>query len=193
MSAPFIFDFGYRERVRLHDGMTATLRLVRPGDKEQLRRGFDQLSDDARYNRFFVRKAALLDSEVRYLTEVDQIDHVALVAFGGRAGKEGIAVARAIRLAEEPQVYEAAVTVLDAFQRQGIGSLLVRRLMTAAAERGARRLQFWVLPTNVSMRRLLQRVTPQALIRDEDELLRVDVPLLDRSQRRGLHVDQVSS
>jgi ribosomal protein S18 acetylase RimI-like enzyme len=69
------------------------------------------------------------------------------------------------------------VTVLDAYQRLGLGSLLVRRLAAAVAERGGHRLCFLVLPTNVSMLRLLRSVAPDAPLRREDELLRVDLPL----------------
>lgn len=183
MKRRYLFEQGYRERLWLGGDTTATLRLVRPSDKELLRRGFERLSDEGRYNRFFVRKAALLDSELRYLTEVDQLAHVAMAIVGGPAGGEdqGIAIARAVRLPREPLTYEAAVTVIDAFQGLGLGSLLVRRLIAAVAERGGRRLQFWVLPTNTPMRRLLKHVAPEALFRDEDELLRVDMalPVLD--------------
>jgi GNAT superfamily N-acetyltransferase len=187
MRPRYLFNQGYRELVRLDDGTAAMLRLLRADDKEMLRVGFARLSDDARYNRFFVRKASLLESELRYLTEVDQIDHFALAVGIGRASadqpEEGLAVARAVRLPLEPQVYEAAVTVIDAYQRHGLGTLLVRRLLAAVAERGGRRVQFWVLPSNVSMRRLLKSVAPAALFREEDELLRVDVSLEAEARR----------
>jgi hypothetical protein len=53
--------------------------------------------------------------------------------------------------------------------------------LAAVAERGGRRLQLWVLPSNAPMRGLLQQLVPEALFCQEDELLRVDVPLSTRS------------
>jgi GNAT superfamily N-acetyltransferase len=173
-----LFDRQYREPLRLEDGTTGTIRLIRAEDKELLRRGFARLSDDARYNRFFVRKPALLESELRYLTEVDHCDHFAIVAVAAENDPDaGLAVARAVRLLREPWCFEAAVTVVDAYQRLGLGTLLLRRLVAAVVERGGGRLCFWVLPSNGAMLRLLRRVAPEASLQREDDLLRCDLLL----------------
>jgi ribosomal protein S18 acetylase RimI-like enzyme len=180
----FMFDHRYREQLALPDGTTATLRLLRADDKELLRRGFEQLSDDSRYNRFFAGKRTLLDSELRYLTEIDQRDHFALVAVRTTArGEEGLGVARAVRLRLEPEVYEGAITVVDAWQRRGLGTSLTRRLLWATRERGATRLRLCVLPSNVSMKALLVRVAPDAVTGTEDGILRFDIPLCDGRAR----------
>jgi GNAT superfamily N-acetyltransferase len=169
------FDHRYREPVTLGDSSGALLRLLRADDKELIRRAFERLSDDGRYHRFFVRKRALLDGELRYLTELDQEDHVALVAVRG-APEEAMGVARAVRLLFEPDVYEVAVTVVDAFQRRGLGTLLVDRLRDAVTERGGSRLRFCVLPSNSAMQGFLRRAAPDAGFADEAGLLRLDLP-----------------
>ncbi len=182
----FAFNHAYREPVALHDGTTAVVRLLRADDKGLLQRGFEQLSEDSRYNRFFVRKTRLLDSEVHYLTELDQVDHFAIVAVRERpsAPDDVLGVARAARLLLEPDVYEGAVTVVDAVQRRGLGSLLVRRLLAAASERGSQTLRFCVLPTNWSMQALLRRMAPGAGFSDESGVLRLDIPLRADGPRR---------
>ncbi len=162
----------------LAGGTAATVRLLHARDKELLQRGFEQLSYESRYNRFFTPKTKLLDAELRYLTELDQYDHFALVAVRATpAGEDGLGVARGVRLAGHDGVYEGAVTVVDAWQRRGLGALLMARLAAAAVERGATTLRFCVLPSNWSMRALIAAVAPNADIGSEGGILRVDVPL----------------
>lgn len=182
------FDHRYRETSTLRDGAGVELRLVRADDKEFLRRSFERLSEDGRYHRFFVRKRVLLDAELRFLTELDQEDHVAIVALRGHP-EEAVGVARAVRLHLEPDVYEVALTVLDAVQRRGLATLLLERLIGAVVERGGDGLRFCVLPSNLPMQALLRQAVPDAVSRNESGLLRFDVPLghddgrADRRQR----------
>jgi len=160
------------EIVTLADGEQVILRPVRADDKELLRRGFERLSDVSRYHRFFAGKGALLDSELRYLTELDGETHLALVAVRALDPFDGLGVARAIRLRDDPATFEAALTVVDAHQRRGIGALLLERLSAAAAARGARVLRFCVLPSNDAMRALMSKAQrPLQLSRDHDILV----------------------
>ena len=50
-------------------------------------------------------------------------------------------VARFIRLADEPEVAEVAVTVIDAWQRRGLGTLLLEHLTDQARSQGITPLQ----------------------------------------------------
>ena len=69
----------YREEHVLADGTKVTLRLITPADAEPLRQGFLRLSPTSRYRRFLSGMSELSDDMLRYLTEVDGIDHVAVV------------------------------------------------------------------------------------------------------------------
>ena len=74
------FDDSYDEAVTLSDGQRVHLRLMQPSDKELLLAGFERLSPDSRYARFMAPKARLTEGELRYLTEVDGVDHFAMGA-----------------------------------------------------------------------------------------------------------------
>jgi GNAT superfamily N-acetyltransferase len=96
-----------------------------------------------------------------YLTRVDGIDHFAVVAFTESLDmkvEEGVGVARFVRLASEPEVAEAAVTVIDDFQGRGLGRLLLVTLVEAARERGVKKFHSEVLASNDRMRKLLAAV-----------------------------------
>jgi GNAT superfamily N-acetyltransferase len=148
----------YREELTLRDGSTVTLRLVRPEDKVLLVRGIGRMSPEARYLRFFTAKDHLSDTELRYLTEVDQERHFAMGALrAGPDGEEGLGVARFVSLPTEEGVAEPAVAVIDDMQRQGLGSALLARLIEAARERGVARFRCEVLAENTAMLDLLQR------------------------------------
>jgi GNAT superfamily N-acetyltransferase len=155
------------------------IRPVRAGDKELIRRGFDRLSPETRYQRFFVAKQRLLAEELRYFSEVDQVNHLALLAVLPRpdGGEEPLGIARAVRLPDPPHTFEVAVTIVDAAQGRGLGRRLVERVLRAAAKHGARQARFTTLPWNRRMRALVRSLGLEAQFALEDDLLTITVAL----------------
>ena len=169
------FDAAYQERATLRDGREVLLRLIRPEDKERLRRGFLALSPESRYRRFFSVKSELSDDELRYLTELDGVHHFALGAV--TPDGDGLGVARFIQIDGEPGVAEAAVAVLDTAQGVGLGSLLFQRLVAAAAERGVERFRCDMLGTNAGMTELVRALAPTASCEVEAGVMRMEFVL----------------
>ncbi len=163
-------------RTTLRDGTPVLVRPIRPDDKELIRHGFDRLSPASRYRRFLSPVYELSDAELRYLTEIDYVDHFAWAALRADRPNEGIGVARYIRLKEEPEVAEAAVTVLDEYQGKGLGTLLLALLAAAAVATGIRTFRAYVLEGNVPMRDLLETLGARTEF-DSPGVVRFDVPL----------------
>jgi len=180
MSEPRFFSLDYVERHTLRDGTPISIRLVRHDDKELLRRGFDQLSPASRYTRFLAPKAALTEDELRYLVEIDQENHFAIGALrepddGGAA--IGLGVARFIRLPDAHNTAEAAITILDEAQHQGLGTLLFLRLVAAAAERGIQRFRCEVLTGNAGMTALIAQIDPDRTVQTGEGVMSIELVL----------------
>lgn len=152
----------WREEVVLKDGTPVELRLVRPEDKSLFRDGFAQLSPETRFRRFLSEKDVLTESDLKYLTEVDGVDHVAIgaAAFDEIGRYLPVGIARFVRLAERPDVAEPAVVVVDSWQGKGAGRILLERLVAAARERGIRIFRSEVLVGNEPMMSILERIGP---------------------------------
>ena len=168
MSAP--------EEHRLRDGTLVLLRPIEPGDKRRLQEGLARLSPTSRFRRFMSAVPELSPRELAYLTEVDQVRHLAWIALDAQApGQPALGVGRAIALAE-PGVAEAAVTVVDSHQGRGLGTLLLGVLAREALRRGLTSFRAWVHVSNAPMLELLgelgARGTPEG-----EGVLRLDVPL----------------
>jgi hypothetical protein len=73
----FKFNSSYKEEVELGDGQEVTLRLVQPTDKKLLLSGLARMSPQSRYFRFMGARNGFKESELRYLCEVDGINHFA--------------------------------------------------------------------------------------------------------------------
>jgi RimJ/RimL family protein N-acetyltransferase len=143
----------------LVDGTLVTIRPITPSDRDELRRQFMRLSPESRYRRFFHAVTEPTDEMLAYLTEVDGEDHFAVVAVIDSLDlrtDQGVGVGRFLRLPDEPDTAEAAVTVVDDFQRRGLGKILLATLADAAKERGIRKFRGEVLTSNDPMRRLLE-------------------------------------
>lgn len=174
MKSALKFNDRYRKRIRLASGEWVSLRLVRPGDKSRLEHGFNNLSANSRQKRFFGGKRCLSESELRYLTEVDQMDHFALgvVALNPQGEEtEGIGIGRFIRLATGAETAEVALTVIDRMQGKGIGRILLENLIAAAVERGVNRLRFELLPQNREMQSLVRNLLRAATFKYEDGVM----------------------
>jgi GNAT superfamily N-acetyltransferase len=178
-------DRSYRREAVLADGTCVTLRMVRPEDKDEMRRQFHRLSPTSRHRRFLTAAASLSDEALRYLTEVDGVNHVAIVATADSPDLKtevGLGVGRFVRLKDEPDVAEAAITVIDDAQQKGLGRLLLSVLADAARERGIRVFRAVVLAENAPIRRILDDAGAIVRGQEHDTLIfdvAVDPPRLE--------------
>ena len=132
-------------------------RPIRPDDKAALEAGLHRLSPESVYNRFLSPKPSFSAAELRYLTEVDGRDHVAVVIDDPERPGELIAVGRWVRLADDPEAAEIAITVVDLWQRRGLGSLLAKVLGEEAGRQGIRRVTATMSAGNTAAHRLLEK------------------------------------
>ncbi len=144
----------------LADGAAVTVREVHESDEIALRTWYASLSHASLYHRFHGHVSELSPAHWRYLTHVDGVDHVALLAV---LEHQVVGIARMIRLDELDAAAELTFLVDDAFQRRGIGSLLRDILLVLATRRGYRALHAYVLPDNVGIRRLLAGTAPRVI------------------------------
>lgn len=140
----------------LSDGTAVEIRPIRHDDSERLRAAHARLSPESRYRRFLGAKPILSAGDVEYLVDIDGSDHFALVGSVPDGRDESIvAVARFVRLADDPAAAEFAIVVGDSYQRQGLASELLARLAAAARERGVERFRAAILSDNVAIHRLI--------------------------------------
>jgi RimJ/RimL family protein N-acetyltransferase len=138
----------------LPSGEQVAFRDIRPDDKGRLAVGLRRLSPESRRRRFLVAKPHLSAAELRYLTEVDGVDHVAIVAALAEDPDAFIGVARYVRLPGDPATAEAAIVVGDRWQGQGLGRAMGRRLADEARRAGVERFTATLLGDNVAAHRL---------------------------------------
>lgn len=160
----------------MRDGTRVLIRPITANDKDLLGEGVKHLSPESRYLRFMRHFERLTPSELRYLTEIDYHDHFAWVAIApDEPGHPGLAVARYIRDESRPNQAEAAVAVIDDYQRRGLGSLLLAKLAETARQNGIDSFVVYIAPENPVVPRLLDAVS--ATTTNEDGLWRVIVPI----------------
>jgi RimJ/RimL family protein N-acetyltransferase len=146
----------------LRDGTRVRVRPIRPEDRDRLREGVHRLSAASRYHRFLAAVSELSEEQLRYLTEIDHVNHLALIAQDPAVpGEPAVGVARCIRLPANPGMAEVAVTVLDAYQGRGLGTLLLRLLSRAAVAQGIRTFRAYVDEDNEAMLRIFRDLGAQ--------------------------------
>jgi len=142
---------------RLAGGEAVTIRPIRPDDAGRLQDHFRGLSDESRRKRFLGAVNELPAREIARLAHMDRPHQLALVACADD-GHGGVLVAEAVHvMAPEGAQCEFALSVTDAWQRRGLGTLLLRLIECRARLIGARHLIGEVLRTNAAMKCLARR------------------------------------
>lgn len=144
---------------QLPNGTLVRMRFIAPSDKALLAAGLAALSPQSRRQRFFTPKSRLTEAELRYFTEVDGRDHVAIVAVHADDPARLAGVARFVRDRDAPEQAEIAVTVCDDLQGMGLGRALGSALADVAKSLGVRRFTASLLGTNVAAHRLFGAIT----------------------------------
>lgn len=165
----------------LKNGMAATIRSVRPSDKELLVEAFSNLESETIYTRFFHAKTSLTDAELARITEPDFVKEVGLVATIDRADKEVvIGAARYVMLPagrEEECSAEVAFLVEEDYQGLGIASRLLGHLVRIAREQGVKRFEAEVLARNSAMLAVFRRSGLDCQLRHETGEIHITMPL----------------
>ena len=144
------------EWVRLRDGAEILIRPIEPQDADELRAAFDRLGAVSRFRRFLSEIDHLTPHQVEYLTCIDHQDHEALAALLAATGR-GIGAARFVRDQADRAQAEIAVAVADDWQRRGVGTALLERLMRRAREVGIERVVARTIVGNTPAIALLTR------------------------------------
>ena len=135
----------------LFDGTPVTIRPIRAEDAA-MEQGFVQhLSADSRYKRFMSTLKELPPGKLKYLTEIDYVRHLALVAIIEQEGRQvEIGVARYVA-GPSGDDCEFAIAIDDAWQGSGVAGILMLSLIDAARARGMRKMEAFILASNDKM------------------------------------------
>jgi acetyltransferase len=133
------------------DGAAVTVRPIAASDLPLEADFLRHLSMESRYERFMVTVGELPAAKLKYLTDVDQVRHVALVATVERDGQEAIVgVARYI-VDPNGSGCEFAIAIDDGWHGSGLAGILMQSLIGIARRRGLRTMTGFVLAANTTM------------------------------------------
>jgi acetyltransferase len=144
------------------NGMQLLIRPIRPEDEPAMAKFHETLSDRSVYLRFFhMEKLSSRVAHARLLRKcfIDYDREMALVVERlnpESAARDIVAVGRLTR-APATREAEVAVLVADAFQRCGLGSELLGRLIQVGRDENLERITATILPENMMMRGLAKR------------------------------------
>ena len=138
--------------VTAKDGTELFLRPVLPGDAERFVEGSAAFSRETLYRRF-LSGGAPTKAQLAYLFEVDYVDHFVWVVTDGLDGPIA-GDARFIRDTDNPASAEIALTVADAYQGRGIGTLLLGALAVTACVDDIKQFHALLLADNGAARAL---------------------------------------
>jgi GNAT superfamily N-acetyltransferase len=164
---------------RLRDGAMILIRPIEAGDKGAIVSGFENLSPESRYRRFFSPLDNLTDRDLDYFTEVDHRDHEALIAQS--ANGETLGVARYVRGAD-PERAEVAVVVVDEWHGRGVGTALLTRLADRAREEGVKVFTATILAENRGVLDLMRSIGDTHRVGPTSTTMELEIEL----PRRGI-------
>ncbi len=135
----------------LPDGVTVTLRPIRPEDAVIEREFVNGLSAHSRYLRFMYALQEISPAMVSRFTQIDydrEMAFVAVIESGGR--EQEVGVARYTTLVDGTSC-EFAIVVADEWQGKGLGRRLMGALIEVARERRLKEMRGIALAENSGM------------------------------------------
>lgn len=166
------------------DGEKITFRPIRPEDEPLMVKFHENLSDQSVYLRYF--HSMTLESRTRHerLVRVcfgDYDRELVLVAETHNAinGPRGIVGVARISRNQGDQDAEIAIIVCDEWQRSGLGSELLKRIVQIARRERIRLIRAEVLRDNIGMQTIMRRTGFRLKLLDSSGSMRATLDLAD--------------
>jgi len=178
---PYPTQYVYEEETK--DGERVVVRPIRPEDEPLMVKFHGSLSEQSVYMRYFHMMG--LDQRTAHdrLTRICFIDYdreMALVAEreNPRTGEpEILGVSRLSRHGAAREEAEFSVLVSDAYQRRGVGTLLLEKLLDVGRSEGLRRITADILFDNRPMQRISRRLGFELRRDTADMVMKADLDL----------------
>ncbi len=146
----------YSATESLRNGRRVEIRALRPQDRDAMLAAVGRTSTQSLYRRFFGVRRHFSEAETAFFLNVDFVNHVALVAVV-EEGSRPVIAGGGRYIVSQPGRAEVAFAIVDQYQGQGIGTVLMRHLAAIARETGVQELVADVLPENVAMLKVFER------------------------------------
>lgn len=147
------------EQLTLKDGTAVSLRPLRPEDADMVQEFVRNLSDESRYNRFM---SSIKQLSQQVLVRFTQLDYdremaLALVHTNSKGQEEVLGMSRYVT-DPDMEACEFAISIADAWQGRGVGTLLMMKLFDVAAQQGLKTMRGEVLAANKGMLQLVKKL-----------------------------------
>lgn len=174
----------------LNDQTPILIRPLNKDDWQRIQSGYILLSENSRFSRFFDNLKSLDDQFAHYLSDVDQLNHIAWGAADlSHPEIPGIGIGRYICLKNDPTMAEIAITVVDSYQRRGLGSILFGILYLMARSHGVTTFLCYVHPVNRFLCAFLNELG--AKVSYKNGINYVELPIIDPNNKKGLSGSQL--
>jgi RimJ/RimL family protein N-acetyltransferase len=167
----------YSANETLRDGREVEIRAFRPDDRADFLSAVERVGPESRYRRFFTAKRGFTEREQAFFLNVDFDQHVALVALIEEAGRKVI-VGGGRYVVVRPGRAEVAFVVIDEYQGQGIGSIVMRHLVAIARAARLQELIAEVLPENRPMLKVFAKSGLHMTTVETDDAVHVTLELI---------------
>ena len=150
----------YVSSLTLRDGTPVRVRPIMPEDEPLMARFHERLSEETVYMRYLQSLKLNQRTAHERLTRICFIDYdreLALVATYGPVGNEEIIAVGRLSKSHGRNEAEFAVLVRDDFQRGGLGTALLERLLAIARDEKIDRVVGFILSENLAMQKTAAR------------------------------------
>lgn len=172
---------GFSEPITLRSGAPATIRAIRPDDRERLQAAFRALDPESVYLRYFSYKQELSEADLDRLCNPDFHERVVLVVTQPAASGEIIVGSGGyVRLpaGDGTPAAEVAFAVEEDVHGQGIASKLLAVLTEIARTDGIARFDAEVLVRNAPMLQVFMHSgLPMQAQHQDDGVVRISLSL----------------
>jgi len=147
----------WESNLDLPSGQRVRIRPIRPDDESRMKEMFYSFSEQTVHFRFHHRIKSLPHNKLQVFCNIDYDTEVTLIAVTGQPGHEDVIAVGSYVTDPSKRVAELAFVVSDDWQRNGIGSFLLKKLTEVGQENGVQRFEADVLAENVGMLKIFHR------------------------------------
>ncbi|MBC7810739.1 MAG: bifunctional acetate--CoA ligase family protein/GNAT family N-acetyltransferase [Burkholderiales bacterium] len=167
----------YVKPFSMKDGTEVLIRPVRPEDEPSMVHFQEGLSDRTVRMRYFQPLNLSQRTSHEYMTRLCFIDYDREMVLVSETSEAEIVSAARLSKLQGSDDGEFAIIVADDYQRRGLGTELIRRLIEVGRDEGIRRIVGLVLADNADIQRVLERVGFKIEQRYDNGTMRVALSL----------------